>query len=104
MNFECHLTIDVPLNQLGHLREEIENKIDWKFSRITDDPLLGEGMFCYATAHFTYAMQALCKTEGLSEELRRSGFNVVRRKIEIVMFDERKIDGEWKQLAWKEKK
>ncbi len=95
MNFECHLTIDVPLNRLGQLRDEIEDTIYWKFSRITDDPLLGQGVFCYATAHFSDAVKATKETCDLSEALELMDFTVARRKIEIVMFDERKIDGEW---------
>lgn len=88
--YECHITM---LGDPEVLKPLVE-KTGWKFSCINGDPVLGDGIKCYATMFhnirteeqivLTYlGMTAAC--------LRERGVNVIRRKIERVVYDD-KID------------
>lgn len=96
MNFECHITVKVAREHADILQRWVESIPGWSFSSIAGDPLLGKETFCYATAHFTDPMEAMTQTTAASEALsQETWLKVVRRKVEIVMFDERKVDGDW---------
>lgn len=99
MDFESHITLRCPAEKLEHLQAVVASIYPWSFSRIADDPILGVGVFCYATAHFRDIQDALITTQGLSEALRRAGYEPVRRKIEMTVIDERFINEEWKQSS-----
>lgn len=89
--YEAHITF------LGHpstLRPEVE-KQGWRFSTINGDPVLGEGIKCYATTFFnarrteTEVIEVLHATARIFSEL---GHKVIRRKIELVLHDDRSRD------------
>lgn len=86
--YECHITC------VGN-KKKIEaaiNAIGWSFSAIDKDIVLGDGVKYYATRHFNSrkseenvkAALGLCR-----DELVRRGVNVIRSKVELVLFDER---------------
>lgn len=93
--YECHVT----MQGNKEYAENLVNSIGWKFSAIDGDILLGGGLKFYATRHFNARMKA----EEVKEELLSvaeflhsplAGVEVVRRKVELVIFDDRstKVD------------
>ena len=100
MNFECHVTIKTDDLHKELLQAIIESVGGWSFSSIAGDPLLGKDTFCYATAHFDDPMEALVQTTAVSEALAKASvwFHVIRRKIELVISDERCTNGMWHKI------
>ena len=92
MYYECHITVDPFDAPLTHPEscEGTVYRIGWNFSRITGDPILGNGKYQYATKHFAHddsfewVLQQLRKAASL---LREAGWKVVREKIELVLYD-----------------
>lgn len=86
--YECHITME---GDPVFIRPIVE-ATKWKFSAIHDDIILGEGLKCYATMHYSVrkkeaeVMDFLMNT---SKTIREAGVHVVRRKVERVMFDDR---------------
>lgn len=91
--YESHITI---LETLPRKRiQQVVEKIGWKFSAIDGDPVLGKRVYCYGTKHRKLeAGDQVVKTELLfTADLCRSlGLNVVRSKVELVVFDDRAGD------------
>lgn len=86
--YECHVTM---LGNPADIRPYVEN-IKWKFSAIDGDPTLGDGIKCYATRHFNIKLdekEVLSKLFNAADHLRLDGINVIRRKIERVIYDDR---------------
>lgn len=86
--FECHVTMTGDPEFIEPLVENLK----WKFSVINGDPVLGRGLKCYATRLFNIRMGQ----EGVQNELLRiadalsnKGCNVIRRKVEMVIYDDR---------------
>lgn len=86
--YECHVTM---LGDPDKIRPEVEaNK--WKFSAIDGDPVLGEGIKCYATRMFNIRMEesvVLRHLMNVAEYLSGRGCKVLRRKVERVIYDDR---------------
>jgi hypothetical protein len=64
----------------------------WKFSAIDGDPTLGPGIKCYATKHFKASLserEVLLLLNIAASTLEAQGAKVVRRKIELVIYDDR---------------
>lgn len=86
--YECHITL------LG-ARQEVEplvKQTGWKFSAIDGDPTLGDGVKCYATMHFNARRpeeDVLNLLHATADSLKFWGANVIRRKIERVIYDDR---------------
>jgi hypothetical protein len=62
----------------------------WKFSAIDGDITLGDGVKCYATMHYPERLGDLGVREALDNtatRLRNYGANVIRKKIELVIYD-----------------
>ncbi len=87
--FECHITM------LGDPKEiePLVKNTGWKFSAINGDPVLGDGIKCYATMLFSsllkddsYCLNQLISTAVALEGL---GVKVLRRKVERVIYDDR---------------
>jgi hypothetical protein len=86
--FECHVTM---LGNPVEIRPVVES-LKWKFSVIDGDPVLGEGIKCYATRLFNKKLGTEDVTKNLlrtAEALECQGFVVLRRKVELVIFDDR---------------
>lgn len=73
------------------IRPEVEKR-KWKFSCIDGDPVLGDGLKCYATRLFSRRLDqqaVLQQLMTIADELAQLGITVLRRKIELVIFDDR---------------
>ncbi len=96
MYYESHHTFDIPqLNQ--SLGFDTEEKIKYlasvhgmKFSKIDGDPLLGDKVYGYITCHAPTEAMMWERWEALEEHLSFYGIMWIRRKIEHVIYDERK--------------
>lgn len=88
--YEAHITL---LGSPERIKPAVD-LIKWKFSVIDGDPVLGKGVKCYATKHFNAKMD---KEEVLMDlrmaadalEYALPEDEVIRRKIELVIFDDR---------------
>src|ERR1051325_7475371 len=86
--FECHVTL---MGDATTIRPEVEKR-KWKFSVIDGDPVLGDGIKCYATRLFNRRLgqeDVQNQLLTIAAELSSLGFNVLRRKVELVIFDDR---------------
>lgn len=87
--YECHITL------LGNKKiiEENVKVTKWRFSSIDGDPVLGDGVKCYATMFFKssltekFVLNKLHKTADFLQHI--IGLNVIRRKIEKVIYDDK---------------
>lgn len=91
--FECHITIAIPEEQQSHwiiegLKVRVE-AVKWSFSCIEGDPQLGERTHCYATNYYPDQDTAIEMTKAVAGVLRDKGMNVVRTKVEHVVYDSR---------------
>lgn len=87
---ECHITF-IADRARG---EQACQELSWLFSAIDGDPVLGEGVRCYATRHYNFRRHNPDAIWALMQKLRESlekhyGFEVTRCKIELVTHDER---------------
>jgi hypothetical protein len=93
MKFESHITIDVT-GQTGNWSKTLKLVAAycrgcWSTSSITDDPELGPGNKFYFTSYNTDYIVALTNLDSTVAYLQRIGFKPVRKKIELIMFDEK---------------
>jgi len=90
--YECHITL---IGEESTIRPKVE-EIGWIFSCIRDDICLGEGIKCYATMHYSVSRYSFEKVVDLLEEfadqLRAQACNVIRTKVELVLYDSRQKD------------
>lgn len=90
--YECHITL---LGKPWEVSKVVE-KLGWKFSVIDGDPDLGEGIKCYATRQFNmkYKTEFIIDiVDETAEEIAKAkGIKVLRRKIEIVIYDKKTIN------------
>jgi hypothetical protein len=90
MKFECHITMsrsDGPaaLNvsaEYSHLEGGL-----WKYSQIDGDPVMGQQVFCYLTRYDTSYVRLYSAMKTLVAALPQNGVNVLRQKIELIMYD-----------------
>ena len=88
--YEAHITM---LGKPATIKPLVES-LGWKFSAIDGDPVLGPGLKCYATTFFN--PKKLSKEKAINELdnaaitlAYQHGVKVTRRKIELVIFDDR---------------
>ena len=88
--YEMHITM---LGSKDILAPMVK-KMGWKFSAIDGDPVLGDGIKCYATAWLSPRRisqdEAVLTLTGTADILKHWGANVIREKIELVIYDTRK--------------
>lgn len=85
--YECHITLNGDPKRI----ETAVKNLCWKFSKIDGDPVMGDGVKCYATRHFNARKSpkfVLMFMHDTADCLSRS-FEVTRRKVELVIFDDR---------------
>lgn len=86
MKFECHLTFSI-----GFAASVQSYAHDgWKFSKIDGDPVLGDKVFCYLTAYDDNIVDMLNRMNAKAAFLQQVGVPVIRKKIELILVDERK--------------
>lgn len=88
--YEAHVTIAVEDNR-EHIKNVVENT-RWKFSIIDGDINLGDGIKAYATRQFnskhkSSQIEFLLHLE--ADILKSENIRVLRRKVELVLFDDR---------------
>lgn len=86
--YEAHVTMTGDRNLL----EEVIKSVRWKFSAIDGDPNLGEGVKLYATRQYNKKIgeeMAVQLLKDMAEYLVFCGATILRRKIELVIFDDR---------------
>jgi hypothetical protein len=87
MYYELHITME--RTERGSSQVAVEKR-GWKFSCIAGDPDLGLGEREYATWHESSGHEFIDVRDFLNASanaFRELGFKVVRRKIELVMYD-----------------
>lgn len=86
--YECHITMT---GDPMVLRKLVEAN-SWKFSAIDGDPVLGQGVKCYATMFYNLRRPLRAVTADLhyvADRLREGGAEILRKKIEQVVYDDR---------------
>ncbi len=88
--YECHVTFRVRGQTPGD-RETFPKLRGWKLSSIDGDPVLGDGVKHYLTAHFheeTPILRMVGRMKDVTQRLEMSNyFEVLRMKIEHVVYD-----------------
>ena len=91
-DFECHITIKGERDTVSPIVNDLGE--GWSFSCIDGDPELGLQEFCYATNHFEDETTSYRNMAITARYLYKQGLDVVRVKVERVIFDTR-IASEW---------
>lgn len=86
MNYECHITVDTKHAELAAM---LAGGGHWKTSEIARDPVLGDKNFFYLTTHMDCVFKMREKMDLMVSSLQYAGIPVLRKKIELIVFDER---------------
>jgi hypothetical protein len=62
-------------------------ELEWKFSQIDGDPVLGDKVFCYLSAHDDSQMRLMQRMGDVVEKLKPFGIIPLRTKIEEILYD-----------------
>lgn len=84
MIYECHITISSDDAAVG---EQVADELHWKTSEIARDPVLGQATYFYLTSHDTDTERMFRRMRQCSTTLLNSGVNVIREKIELIIYD-----------------
>lgn len=84
MNYECHITLKIGDAAIG---EEVARELHWKTSRIDGDPVLGKAVYFYLTTHAVLLPRMIERLDAATAALRERGVEVVREKIEHIVYD-----------------
>jgi hypothetical protein len=88
--YECHVTF---MSKTGAPVTDVEG---WTFSRIDGDPVLGKGVKCYLTRQFAARLDRAVVVEMVEHAgdcIHARGHEVLRTKVELVVYDNRKRGG-----------
>lgn len=86
--YEAHVTMTGDREKLRRSTREI----GWKFSAIDGDANLGDGVKLYATIQMNTKVgsnRAIARLKTAAKFLEDEGAKILRRKIEIVIYDDR---------------
>tara|TARA_R110002094_G_scaffold152296_2_gene140183 strand:- start:458 stop:760 length:303 start_codon:yes stop_codon:yes gene_type:complete len=93
--YECHVTFmenfDADPDSMGPAL------MGWKFSQIDGDPVLGAGVKSYFTRQFRESLQldsVKAEVDQVAEVLIAEGYEVLRRKVELVVYDSKQVSEE----------
>jgi len=91
--YECHITLEGKPVHKENTSRQVE-QLGWKFSAIEGDIVLGGGTKWYATRHFNsrkYSVEDVLHFLHSTADLLTTykTLKVIRRKIELVLFDSR---------------
>jgi len=84
MNFECHITVHAISADRA---QQVADDLRWKTSEIARDPLLGDATYFYLTRHDSRYEDLIEHMHGTCDALLALGIEVVRKKIELIMYD-----------------
>lgn len=88
--FEAHVTMEAPPSEAPRVAAAVK-AIGWRFSAINGDPILGDGVKMYATTHWNERIGIEVAVRRLHQAAGMLGaqHKVVRRKVELVLYDDR---------------
>jgi hypothetical protein len=82
--FEAHITLPRESSvKVGKMADST----GWMFSAIDGDPLMGKRAYCYLTAYDTSGNDLLRRMRIVADALRFCGVEVLREKVEQILFD-----------------
>lgn len=84
MNYECHITCH---QSAAEIATKVAKALHWKTSEIARDPVLGQATYFYLTSHGATYDQLFERMETAALALRAEGVEVVREKIEHIVYD-----------------
>lgn len=90
--YECHITMNGHPEDIKPLVEEMRWKFSWMFTATHGDADLDGGLKCYATHQFNIRLgqrKVLNNLDGAAHLLAEAGVCIIRKKIEVVIYDER---------------
>jgi hypothetical protein len=82
--FEAHITL--PRAQAEDV-EKMAADSGWTYSAIDGDPVMGKQAYCYLTAYDTTATGLLARMRIVTAALTQRDVQVLREKIERIIFD-----------------
>lgn len=86
--YECHITLHKPVDtKLARKLFTISKEYNMKTSWITGDPVTGPGKWFYISGYSTSYEELLANMKKAAEQVRNLGIEVVREKIEQIMYD-----------------
>ena len=84
MIYECHITC---LIKDAEKAQQIADLIKWKTSQIARDVTLGDDTYFYLTCHERDLFEMMSKLNHTANELEMANVFVVRKKIELIIYD-----------------
>tara|TARA_R110000822_G_scaffold8487_10_gene33329 strand:- start:50 stop:355 length:306 start_codon:yes stop_codon:yes gene_type:complete len=93
--YECHVTFMA--NSFDNPTSMGPTGMGWKFSQIDGDPVLGAGVKSYFTRQFRESLQldsVKAEVDQVAEVLIAEGYEVLRRKVELVVYDSKQVSEE----------
>lgn len=86
--FESHITLLKPQStEKARLLFKLSEEYGMKTSWITGDPVLGTGKWFYISSYSENFDELLLRVKEMAVKLRDLGFEVVREKIEEILYD-----------------
>ena len=82
--YESHITVSTDCRVVGI---DVADTYGWKTSEIARDPLLGDETYFYLTSHDKSFIGMYDRMKEVSDALRSRGVEVVREKIELIVYD-----------------
>jgi len=84
MLYESHITIHIKDAELAQV---VADGYGWKTSKIAGDITLGKDTYFYLTTHERDLIRMQDKLRDTGTALRAAGLNVIREKIELIIYD-----------------